>query len=278
MMSKETFSATRVLYILRKDLVERRKWYVNRILGIGVVLAVLAFLVTYADGVDIDSYNNEMFVQATMAGINITLAKVYWAFMFCYVCYSIGSLNNVIAGRKARASWLLLPASTAEKYAARLIQAFVLVPLAGACTVYVSELLRCAFAAMLLDAPVVRLVSPIAMLTMGKDWGIGEAFALFTVPAFFFFGSFLFRRGALFKTLLLGGAILAVMTLATMALAYIWLRIVHPEVFDTDTHVSVSIVGSDMEAWVEAFCWVVHVLVVALFIAWPYRKMKRMQL
>lgn len=278
MMSKETFSATRVLYILRKDLVERRKWYVNRILGIGVVLAVLAFLVTYADGVDIDSYNNEMFVQATMAGINITLAKIYWAFMFCYVCYSIGSLNNVIAGRKARASWLLLPASTAEKYAARLIQAFVLVPLAGACTVYVSELLRCAFAAMLLDAPVVRLVSPIAMLTMGKDWGIGEAFALFTVPAFFFFGSFLFRRGALFKTLLLGGAILAVMTLATMALAYIWLRIVHPEVFDTDTHVSVSIVGSDMEAWVEAFCWVVHVLVVALFIAWPYRKMKRMQL
>lgn len=278
MMSKETFSATRVLYILRKDLVERRKWYVNRILGIGVVLAVLAFLVTYADGVDIDSYNNEMFVQTTMAGINITLAKVYWAFMFCYVCYSIGSLNNVIAGRKARASWLLLPASTAEKYAARLVQAFVLVPLAGACMVGVSELLRCAFAAMLVDASVVRPVSPLAVVTMGKDWGLGEAFALFSVPAFFFFGSFLFRRGAFFKTVLLGGAILAAMTFATMAFVYVLLRIRYGYDFHGEIHIEGDIISHEWDAWIEALCWVVHVLVVALFIAWPYRKMKRMQL
>ena len=278
MMSKETFSATRVLYILRKDLVERRKWYVNRILGIGVALAVVTLLKTYADSDATALYGSEPYAPTTVAILNDTVAKVYWAFMFFYVLFGIGSLNNVIADHKTRASWLLLPASTGEKYVARLIQAFVIVPLAGMCAVYVSELLRCVFAAILIDTSIVRVVSPLAVLTMGKDWGLGEAFALFTLPAFFFFGSFLFRRGAVFKTLLLGGAILAAMTFATMALAYIWLRVAYPEVFDTDTQVSVSIIGPDLEGWVEPLAWVLHVLVVALFIAWPYRKMKRMQL
>lgn len=278
MMNKETFSMIRVLYILRKDLVERSKWYVSRILGIGVALAVLAFLVTYAGGVDIDRHNSEWFILTTTAGINITLAKVYWAFMFCYVCYGIGSLNSVIADRKARASWLLLPASTADKYVARLVQAFVIVPLAGACMVGVSELLRCAFAAMLVDASVVRFVSPLAVLTMDKDWGIGEAFALFSVPAFFFFGSFLFRRGAFFKTVLLGGAILAAMTFATMAFVYVLLRIRYGYQFHGEIHIEGDIISHEWDAWIEAFCWVVHVLVVAFFIVWPYRKMKRMQL
>lgn len=278
MMSKETFSMTRVLYIVRKDMVERSKWYVSRILGAGVALAVLAFLVTYAGGWDIDRHNSEWFIQTARAGINITLAKVYWAFMFCYVCYGTGSLNNVIAGRKARASWLLLPASTAEKYVARLVQAFVLVPLAGACMVGVSELLRCAFAAMLVDAPVVRFVSPLAVLTMDKDWGIGEAFALFSVPAFFFFGSFLFRRGAFFKTVLLGGAILTAMTFATMAFVYVLIRVRYGYQFNGEMHIESDIIGHEWNAWIEASFWVVHVLAVALFIAWPYRRMKRMQL
>lgn len=135
MMSKETFSATRVLYILRKDLVERRKWYVNRILGIGVALAVVTLLKTYADSDATALYGSEPYAPTTVAILNDTVAKVYWAFMFFYVLFGIGSLNNVIADHKTRASWLLLPASTGEKYVARLIQAFVIVPLAGMCAV-----------------------------------------------------------------------------------------------------------------------------------------------
>lgn len=263
------FSINRVWYIMRKDFVESRWTLLTRILAIGLVLAVLSFFLTYGHYRSfVDDWTNSV-------RCNDLLSEFYGFFLFCYLAFCIGNMNNRYAGKPARVAWLMLPATTLEKYVSRLLYAFVVLPLVLFCMVGVSEVVRVVMVCLFFDAASASFVPP--MMVLGLQGSVEPMFVMMLLMSlsFFFYGSFMFRRGGFYKTALLGFGILILLWLTTVAVFYFNVE----GAFMSGDSFSYSFdSANDRRDLGLGYYYVMTSLSTLFFLALPYWRMKEMEL
>lgn len=268
---KQSFSFARVWLMLRRDGIEGRAAWLTRLLAIGASLGVFGLIVS------LSHYSPMSDAASNIAATNDTVETIYGIFMFFYVAYGIGSINNRLASRVARTSWLMLPATVAEKYVYLLVKAFVVIPLQAVCSVVAAEVVRLLSYSLVRGTETVACVSPVMMPFVGS-WGDAAAWLMTAmVLSFFFFGAFLFRRRAFFKSALIGFVLSVVFVLLSMGVVMGYFRLACDIVlpFHGNMTYDDTFGGALLP---EAYTLVMMSLTTLFFLLWPYWRLKEMEL
>lgn len=268
---KQSFSFARVWLMLRRDGIEGRAAWLTRLLAIGASLGVFGLIVS------LSHYSPMSDAASNIAATNDTVETIYGIFMFFYVAYGIGSINNRLASRVARTSWLMLPATVAEKYVYLLVKAFVVIPLQAVCSVVAAEVVRLLSYSLIRGTETVAFAAPMPMPFVGSWEDAAAGLMTMMVLSFFFFGAFLFRRRAFFKSALLGFVLSVVFVLLSMAVFAVYVRVVYGS--GLPIHGDVHYYGPGGYAmFPEFYSLVMMSLTTLFFLLWPYWRLKEMEL
>lgn len=268
---KQSFSFARVWLMLRRDGIEGRAAWLTRLLAIGASLGVFGLIVS------LSHYSPMSDAASNIAATNDTVETIYGIFMFFYVAYGIGSINNRLASRVARTSWLMLPATVAEKYVYLLVKAFVVIPLQAVCSVVAAEVVRLLSYSLIRGTETVACVSPVMMPFVGSWEDAAAGLMTMMVLSFFFFGAFLFRRRAFFKSALVGFVLSVSFAVVTMAALTAYVYVVYGGEIRIQGNMTYYGPGG-YSLLPEVYSLVMMSLTTLFFLLWPYWRLKEMEL
>ncbi len=265
----DRFSFRRLWLVVRKDLFELKSFYINQILGGGVLLAFVCVIMTFSYNVDIDGFSS------LRHEVYSTLLTAYRWYMFFLVAVCASYVNRRNSRVEWRLQWLMLPATAFEKYLSLLLKSFLVIPLLGFCAIAVSELLRVLFFLVFARSAEVVFISPFSPVFGSGYCSVNYVLGVAMVLSFFFFCSFLFKRPSFAKALLVGFCLFVLFTIATSA-AFVYF---HGMMYDVAYGASTNYEFIDGAVRVlNAYSLTIMPAATLFFIVWPYWRLKESEL
>lgn len=267
------FSFKRLGLLLRKYWFENRRALCVEVLSVTAVMALFAIVLTWKY-YSIASYNmdGDVCVDAWLCVGGLSAA--YSAFGVVFICLGASKVTVALRSKGSCMAELMLPASSAEKFAALAIRAFVFVPLAYFVMLFFSEAVRWLFHTLVHGDVVTEFVTPFFYLGywFGGDYGFTVFTQLCFFASFFFFGSFIFSKRPFLKSALLGAILTFLLWVVMVATVLVFARthgLGADMNYNIDNKAYVYLNSLDGEALlcsVNIYLWVI----IAFFVGWSY--------
>lgn len=236
-----------------------------KLLGAAAVCSIVAIMITrkYYTGNEFDPFTLRWSLNVTSQ-----VMMFYIVGLVCAGCGMIGAINGRFADKGEMTGWLTLPATTLEKYLSRLFIAFVAVPFYIFVVFGISEIVRVGYYSIFFPEHQ-TVFAP--LLEFLRSYLFGEGFLFIVgIYSFFFFGAFLFRKKAVFKTILLG--VVLTMIISYIALKTIFLRMAHYGNIRFTVENNIVVTSND---WMFV---TISLVIIAFLLIWPYFKLKETEL